>query len=146
MENIVEHLPSVNSVWAMVPMLLYILYAIWRDVAKNRKKNKKEYAEKEALDAVQKSLEEISEKTDKFQTSSLEWRESYGAKLLGVQVMQLIQSTPHNCSKVKAEMLNDAFKSYSQGGINNGIVAHQYEDWFEKREKFFKNLKQNQNK
>ena len=143
MENIVEHLPSVNSVWAMVPMLLYILYAIWRDVAKNRRKNKKEYAEKEALDAVQKSLEEISGKTDEFQKESLKWRKGHEVKLLGVQVLQLIQSTPYNCSKVKAEMLREAFKSYSQGGVNNSIVEHQYEDWCEKRERYFKNLKQN---
>ena len=144
MENIIEHLSGVNTVWAMVPTLLYILYAIWRDVAKNRKKNKKEYAEKEALETVQQSLTEISLKTDKFQKESLEWRKSYGAKLFGVQFIQLMQSTPCNSSKVKAERLDDAFKTYSQGGINNGIVEHQYEEWLEKREKSLSNLKQNQ--
>ena len=144
MENIIEHLSGVNTVWAMVPTLLYILYAIGRDIAKNRKKNKKEYAEKEALDAVKKSLEEISEKTDKFQKESLEWRKSYGAKLQGVQVLQLLQSTPCNASKIRADRVRKAFESYSQGDVNNGVVAQQYEEWLEKREKSFANLKQNQ--
>ena len=144
MENIVEHLPGINSVWAMIPMLLYILYAIGRDIAKNRKKNKKEYAEKAALDAVQQSLNDISLKTDEFQKESLKWRKGHEAKLLGVQVLQLMQSTPCNCSKIRAEVLHEAFKTYSQGGVNNGIVQHQYEEWLEKREKSFANLKQNQ--
>ena len=120
MENL--NFSEINSIWGMIPILLYIIYGIVRDVRKSRR-------EKENT-----TVGDILKKLDDHIKSDSERYSSISRDLHAQKVLISILLTPANCSQPRFQQLEKEYLSAKEKGVN-GIVSQAFVEFCEKREK-----------
>ena len=120
MENL--NLGEINSIWGMVPVLLYIIYGIVRDIRKNRR-------EKENTAVV-----DILKKLDDHIKADSERYSNISRNLHAQKVLISILLTPANCSQPRFQQLEKEYFAAKEKGVN-GIVSQAFVEFCEKREK-----------
>ena len=120
MENL--NLGEINSIWGMVPVLLYIIYGIVRDIRKNRR-------EKENTAVV-----DILKKLDDHIKADSERYSNISRDLHAQKVLISILLTPANCSQPRFQQLEKEYFAAKEKGVN-GIVSQAFVEFCEKREK-----------
>ena len=120
MENL--NLGEINSIWGMVPVLLYIIYGIVRDIRKNRREK-----ENTAIGDILKKLDDhIKADSERYSNIS---RDLHAQK-----VLISILLTPANCSQPRFQQLEKEYLAAKEKGVN-GIVSQAFVEFCEKREK-----------
>jgi len=106
----------------MVPVLLYIIYGIVRDIRKNRR-------EKENTAVV-----DILKKLDDHIKADSERYSNISRDLHAQKVLISILLTPANCSQPRFQQLEKEYFAAKEKGVN-GIVSQAFVEFCEKREK-----------
>lgn len=125
-----EHLnfSEINSVYGMIPVLLYIVYGIIRDVRKNKREK------------ANTSIDDILKKLDDHIQSDRDRYDNISRDLHAQKVLISILLTPVNCSEPRYRQLEKEYNAARAKGVN-GIVSQAFVEFCEKREKRLKTSK-----
>lgn len=121
-------LAAIDSIWGMIPVMLYIIYGIVRDIRKHRREK------------GSKPIDEVLKKLEEHVKADSERYDNISRDLHAQKVLISILLTPSNCSEPRFKQLEKEYLSAREKGVN-GIVSQAFVEFCEKRETSLKRKK-----
>lgn len=119
---------GVNSIYSMIPITLYMIYGIIRDIRKNKRSKN------------QQSIDAVIQKLAEHQERDLKRYAEISRDIHAQKVLISILLTPKNCSNARYAQLENEYQAARDKGVN-GIVKQAFLEFCETREKMQSNLK-----